>query len=93
MVGWFVGSLSSHAIPTGSQPTAIASVSSKDLVLVSTGEAVDVIVQGKKIGSKSFKGEKVLSVAVGEQSIAVGTEVCLSFFFGVGKIGPLKLSY
>lgn len=67
------------SLPTSSQPTSIASTAS-GLTVVSAGETVDLILNQKKVASRSFKGEDVLSVATvvaedGKTMIALGFAV------------------
>ncbi|CED84373.1 WD40 repeat stress protein/actin interacting protein [Phaffia rhodozyma] len=86
------GEYSSNTLPTGAQPTSIASLSAKDLVAVSTGQAVDVLVSGKKVASRSFEGERVLSVDLADGLLAVGTEANKVYVFEFSKEAPEKLS-
>jgi WD40 repeat protein len=69
---------SCSSVPTPSQPSSIASLLSQDLVAVAAGESVDLLQAGKKIASKTFQGERVLSVALVEAAsgplLAVGFE-------------------
>lgn len=73
---------STNSIPTSAQPTDLESTPGGEYVLVSTTDGVDILSKGKKIFSRLFKGEKVLSVAAGKSAegeilVAVGFEASL----------------
>ena len=69
---------SSSTVSTPSQPSSIASLPSQELVAVAAGESVDLLQAGKNVANKTFKGERVLSVALIEAAsgslLAVGFE-------------------
>ncbi|KAL7418020.1 putative WD-repeat protein [Mrakia frigida] len=80
---------STNSVPTSAQPTDLVSTPGGEFVLVATSEGVDVLSKGKKIASRLFKGEKVLSVAAGKSGsevvVAVGFESKTIQLFSLGS--------